>query len=293
MVGKSQLLLLACLGLAGCAGVQTPEPVLPIFPGDNESVASEVTGSATRGVVVLDAGIEGLQCSESRVVLARADASGYIAAREVVLPTTYAGRAAIEAVELQPGTYHIVHYTCRNGAHVTYAGTSADAANIPWTGKTWPQSLASFSVGPGEVIDAGRLSLKRTGGGIIKTGKKKGKKGFAVASVAALTPEAVARLQTERPELAERMKPQAMALAPAAAEIRVGRCHLTAGGSEATPKNEKKKTAIGAGMVSTSFSGPVAPMTDCIEDGGKSDQFKALVGNDDATAAPNASQSGQ
>ncbi len=175
-------------------------------------------------------------------MLARADAAGFIAAREVVLPTTYAGRASLEAVELQPGTYHIVHYTCRNGANVTYAGEPADGASIPWTGKSWPASLASFTVGPGEVVDAGRLSLKRQGGGLLQMGKKKkGKKGVAVASIGALSPEASARLATERPELAGRMKPQAMVLGPSAAEVKVSRCHLVADANEATGKKKQKK----------------------------------------------------
>ena len=264
------------LALAGCAGVQSPSPVLPSFPGDPESIAGEVTGSPTRGVAVLAAGFEGLQCSEGRVVLARADAAGYIAAREVVLPTTYAGRAAIEAVELQPGTYHIVHYTCRNGANVTYAGAPVDGAGIPWTGKTWSSSLASFTVGPGEVIDAGRLTLTRTGGGLLQFGKKKGKKGFAIATVAASSPDGLARLQSERPDIAERMQAQSMVVSPGTAEITVGRCHLTSG-EVADDTKSKKKTAIGAGVIATSFSGPVAPMTDCVQEGGQSDQFKALV----------------
>ncbi len=269
--------------------------MLPNFPGDNESVAGEVTSSAGLGVAVLDAGIEGLQCSESRVVLARADAAGFIAAREIVLPTTYAGRASLEAVELAPGTYHIVHYTCRNGANVTYAGEPADGASIPWTGKSWPLSLASFTVGPGEVVDAGRFSLKRQGGGLLQLGKKKkGKKGVAFASIGALSPEASARLATERPELAGRMRPQAMVLGPGAAEVKVSRCHLVADANEAgATKKPKKKTAIGGNMVSTSFSGPEKAMSACVAEGGKSDQFKAIVGGEDTAVEAGESTSGQ
>jgi hypothetical protein len=289
-------MLAATLTLAGCSGVQSPAPVLPNFPTDAESIAGGVTGSATLGVAVLDVGIEGLQCAEGRVVLARSDGGQLTAAREVVLPTTYAGRAAVNAVELTPGTYHVVHYTCRNGANVTYAGVPADGARIPWTGKTWATSLASFTVAPGEVADVGRLSLKRTGGGLIDLGgknSKKGKKGFATASVAALTPEAVQRLEAERPDLAQRRTSQNMALLVAAG-IKVDRCHLvaeavpaseTSGETAATTARSKSNkkgqglSAIGGGMVSTSFSGPAPAMADCVVEGGKSDAIKAVVGD--------------
>jgi hypothetical protein len=286
--------LLVCLGLAACAGVQPPGPVLPNFPGDNESVGAEVMNSPGLGVAVLDAGIDGLQCAEGRVVLARADASGFIAAREVVLPTTYADRVAVGAVELAPGTYHIVHYTCRNGSNVTYAGQPGDGAAIPWMGQTWPVSLAAFTVGPGEVIDAGRLSLKRTGGGLIDLGKKKGKKGFATASVTALPPEATARLAAERPRLAQRMKPQVMVLSPAATSVKIGRCHLVAdaAGSQ-TGKKVKKNAVIGGSMIATSFSGPEAPLTACTQEGGKSDQLQALVGEEESASDTGEGASGQ
>lgn len=294
MVRISYATLAAALLLAGCSGVQSPAPVLPNFPTDTESVAGTVTDSAMLGVAVLDVGIDGLQCAEGRVVLARSDGSQLIAARDVVLPTTYAGRAAVQAVELVPGTYHVVHYTCRNGANVTYAGAPADGAGIPWSGKAWTTSLASFAVAPGEVVDVGRLSLKRIGGGLIDLGGKKGKKGkkgFATASVAALSPEAVQRLEAERPDLAQRRKPQAMTLA-AATEVKVSRCHLVAA-ADAKPdatgqtanatKQSKQKSqglaAIGGGMVATRFSGPAAPMSDCVAEGGKSDAIKAVVGD--------------
>ena len=77
MVRKCPLLIVLCLCLASCAGVQSPAPMLPNFPGHDESVAGEVTNSPGLGVAVLDAGIEGLQCSESHVVLARADIGGH------------------------------------------------------------------------------------------------------------------------------------------------------------------------------------------------------------------------
>ncbi|MEZ5924698.1 MAG: hypothetical protein R3D57_09995 [Hyphomicrobiaceae bacterium] len=286
------LVLLAGVTLSGCANVQSAAPVLPSFPTDTESVAGDVTRSPTLGVAVLDVGIDGLQCAEGRVVLARSEASGFVAVRDVVLPTTYAGRTPVEAVELQPGTYHIVHYTCRNGSNVTYAGTPSDASRIPWTGKAWSRSFAAFTIGPSEVVDVGRLSLKRSGGGLLDLGKKKkGKKGVAVASVAALSPDAVQRLGSERPELAARLTTKAMALAPDSTEIKIARCHMVAEGAGGSKKG--KKTSAGIGMVSTSFSGPVAPLTDCVQEGGKSDQFKALVGSDDEVPTEGEGESGQ
>ncbi|MFO1169453.1 MAG: hypothetical protein U1E49_00630 [Hyphomicrobiaceae bacterium] len=274
--------------------MQSPAPVLPSFPTDTESVAGTVTDSSTLGVAVLDVGIDGLQCAEGRVVLARADGAQFVTEREVVLPTTYAGRPAVEAVELTPGTYHVVHYTCRNGANVTYAGAPADGTHIPWNGRAWSTSLASFTVGPGAVADVGRLSLKRTGGGLIDLGgkkNKKGKKGFATASVAALSPGALQRLETERPDLAQRRTAGTMTLG-AQAEIKVDRCHLVAeadataakpvSDTKAAPAKKKKGTslsAIGGSMLSTSFAGPAPQMSDCVAEGGKSDAIKAVVGD--------------
>lgn len=307
MVRKSYLMLAIALALAGCSGVQSPAPVLPSFPTDTESIAGTVTDSATMGIAVLDVGIDGLQCAEGRVVLARADGAQLVTEREVVLPTTYAGRPAVEAVELTPGTYHVVHYTCRNGANVTYAGEPADGAQIPWSGKAWRTSLASFTVGPGAVADVGRLSFKRTGGGLIDLGgkkNKKGKKGFATASVAALPQDALQRLETERPDLAQRRTAGTMTLG-AQAEVKVDRCHLVAeadttaakpaSDDKAKPAKKKKGTglsAIGGGMVSTSFAGPAPRMSNCVAEGGKSDAIKAVVG-DAASDAVNEGASGQ
>ncbi len=46
-------------------------------------------------------------------------------------------------------------------------------------------------------------------------------------------------------------------------------------------------------MVSTSFAGPEKPMTACVAEGGKSDEFKAIVDGEVAAAGTDKGASGQ
>ncbi len=69
------------------------------------------------------------------------------------------GSAELSTVELAPGTYYIVEYSCTDGVGGSIR-ISGDTGS--WTSK-YTKSLAHFSVRKGEVVNAGFLQMVRIG----------------------------------------------------------------------------------------------------------------------------------
>lgn len=262
--------LLLALALGGCAGeIAAPTlsmPSLGLTPDGPEAVKL----GPGRAVGIISASIEGLQCADSRLVLARAGTGGLAAVQVIELPGTYASRPAIGVFEAEPGSYELVSYACRNGANVTYVGHAGAEDVIPWQqADGWRDSLASLSLAAGRATDLGALQIKRVGGGGGFLGKKK-PAGLAL-DIAALPEGALGALQAERPDLAPYISAAPMALSATPPRL-IGKCALTADttddatatadGKDKAKSKRKPKRAGKAGAFA-SMSGPAAVPTRC------------------------------
>ena len=223
-MGRSTWVALLAGLLAGCSGYSPKSnftmPTFPSFGSLTQSGADD-GGKAT---VMLSAIIEGLSCAESLIVLAQADGDGFKTSQVEKVDSSFGGGAGAAVVELDPGTYHIVQYACRNGAYVVNAGTNPVAEAVPWKADHWPHSLATFAVAGGDVIDAGEIVLtpqtvEGFGAGI--NGRK------ARLSVRASGEPALAEIIRVRPEIAPRLKSNLMQIA-GSLEQTLAKCRLSA-----------------------------------------------------------------
>jgi len=210
--------------LAACSGYSpksefTP-PSLSNF-GTSAGIFSPGYGKAT---VLVSSGIAGLTCAESRIVLAQAEGDGFKTVRIEKVANLFGAGASAAVIDLDPGTYHIVEFACRNGANVVYAGTNPSKDAVPWQADHWTHSLASFALVSGDVMDAGELLLtpiKVVGFASGIDGRK------ANLSVGPSPQTALAEIVRVRPELAPGLHSAVMHLA-GATEIVLAKCRLVA-----------------------------------------------------------------
>lgn len=216
---RTGAVLVVAASLAGCTGYSPKSNfTLPSFPGFGSLTGPRGEGKAT---VMVSGAIEGLTCAESHVVLATAEGDGFKTVDIARIDNQFGDGAAV--VDLDPGTYHVVQFACRNGAYVVHAGTNPAKDAVPWKADRWGKSLASFAVGDGEVVDAGQIvftpeRIQGFGAGI--NGRK------ANLSVRPSPDQALAVIVKARPDLAPRLRSNPM-LASGAGTQALAKCRLT------------------------------------------------------------------
>ncbi len=258
------------LFLAGCASEVSP--LSPALPGS--ALAVSTSDPAQRATVVLVATIEGLQCGEGRIVLARAVGAGFERVTDVSVPASYAGRSPVGVVLLAPGDYHVVSYACRNGANVTYLGTGGPEGQIPWTAAAYDHSLATFTAGRGETLIAGGLRIKRQPG----SGSLLDPADRAIGLLAeGLSPAELATLAAANPDLTGDLVARPMVLSPGADKgNRLAKCALVVDGAGADTKPRKRK-AKGDAPALAALTGPVVPANACRKGKGLGPALDQLV----------------
>ena len=216
--------LLAAL-LAGCSSYSSQSAfTLPTLSAFNLPQFASPSDDGAKGTVLLSANIAGLTCAESRVVLARADATGFATAGVFPINSQFGNGSGGAVIDLPSGIYHIVHVACRNGSKVVSAGVNPYKEAVPWKSDHWESSLASFELAPGDVLDVGELSVT-----LAKVdGFSSGIDGRAAAfAVKPSDPHALAELIRQRPDDAPRLHTAAMTLKSAGAQT-ISKCRLVA-----------------------------------------------------------------
>ena len=216
--------LLAAL-LGGCTGYSAQSAfTLPTLAPVNLSAFGLASGQDAKSTVLLSANIAGLTCAESRVVLARPDAIGFATAGVYPVNSQFGNGSAAAVIDLAPGIYHIVHVACRNGSNVVSAGANPHKDAVPWTAPRWDKSLASFELAPGEVLDAGELSVKLA----TVEGFSAGIDGRAAKfAIRPSDPQAMAELVRQRPDQAPNLHAVPMTLTASGAQT-ISKCRLIA-----------------------------------------------------------------
>ncbi|MEL6374187.1 MAG: hypothetical protein AAFR04_09485 [Pseudomonadota bacterium] len=166
---------------------------------------SRVTDQLTRNallrgqqaVAILGFTFEGQRCKVTNALLAQESQPGlYRGLRPIKIVDAWPDAGGIPQVRLKPGTYHIVFVSCGVGARVFKVGQPASNFALS---PHYRQSLASFTVGPGEIVNLGMLRLSGFAG-----------RNAARVDVVAMPPGALAMLRRQRPNLAAQMVSRAM-----------------------------------------------------------------------------------
>lgn len=136
-----------------------------------------------KGIVVFVVDLANENCNNTGVQIARRD--GLVFRRDRGRQVRHLGTFKPEIVnEFEAGEYHIVYFQCAFGK--VFGGVPSDA-------KPSTVSFASFSVSPGEVINAGALILNYDA------------EGKTVANLTPMPQEALDMVQTNYPNLFKRL----------------------------------------------------------------------------------------
>ena len=195
---------------------------MPSLPGLN-ALTDQGGRASGKATLMLSAKIDGLSCAESLIVLAQADGDGFKTVRIEKIDTAFGGGSGAAVLDLDPGTYHIVQFACRNGAYVVNAGTNPVEGAVPWQAAKWPRSLASFAVADGDVADAGELALVPetvAGFGAGINGRR------AQLAIRASSEQALAEIIRVRSEIAPALKGRPMQ-STGPLTVTLAKCRLT------------------------------------------------------------------
>lgn len=268
MVRPWCIVVVAVLAMAGCAS--TAMPVMPSFP-DPTDTGEPTSVAPGRAVAILGAGIADLNCAETRVVIARGSATGFSRVKTATIQSRFGKGAKAVAVELAPGEYHIAQVACRNGKFVRYVGAGAEVGVIPWNGKQFTQSLASFSVAEGQAADLGTLTIMRQ-----KVAGFGGSGPRAVTfATAPMSDAARAEFAGKRATLAGTMQPRPMQVSAQSGMVLAG-CNLASGTGGAKRPALPGKITTSGDMIAASRAAEPAP-TECVATDGTDGALDSLL----------------
>jgi hypothetical protein len=118
--------------------------------------SSQALSERKRGVAVMKFSMPQERCINQALLIGVRDGNGHRVVRKLMsrgaAPATTANAAE---AELDPGEYHVLGYACQRERSFLNAGTE---------GGPYTPSLASFTVGPGEVVNIGHITFKKPWG---------------------------------------------------------------------------------------------------------------------------------
>ena len=121
--------------------------------GDDVTTAG--LSQSQKAVAIMRIGSASPTCLHAAVLMGQKEGDGYRAKQVVsVANLRSVTESAVSEVELEPGEYHVVAYSCvqQNGPSVV--GEKSSSAQI------YRSSLASFTVAAGEIVNVGYLHLE-------------------------------------------------------------------------------------------------------------------------------------
>ncbi len=144
--GIAALMLSAAALTTGC-GSSTRVPIEPSI---------QVLAEKKRGVVVMQFAMPDEDCKQQFLSIGVREGNGHRMVRRLMAtgaaPATTANAAE---AELEPGEYHVLGYVCRRARSSVGVGTDGGPYTTP---------LGSFTLGPGKVVNIGRITFKSVWG---------------------------------------------------------------------------------------------------------------------------------
>lgn len=179
--------LVATLALGGCAATT----------GVDDQITTAALAKNKASVAVLRAGVPDEPCPAAFIGIGRPVEGGFQLVQRVMIVNSLVEQGSVPQVELEAGEYHIVSFTCQRGRSREFV-QHVD----PRRPGHFLKSFASFTLGPGEIVNVGDLRILRSR--LVRE--------FVVFEAADLPPQAHAKLKQERPNLYAQMKTRLMSV---------------------------------------------------------------------------------
>lgn len=170
-----------------------------------EDVTAAALSQSQKAVAVMRIGSASPTCLHAAVLLGQREGDGF-RARQVVSVADLRSltESAVSEVELEPGEYHVVAYSCVQQKGPAVVGEKGASAQF------YRSSLASFTVAAGEIVNVGYLHLEASHVGRNAFGRR-------VRTEVDITdwplPE-LERYKAKRPGLFAQMKTRLMTVTP-------------------------------------------------------------------------------
>lgn len=137
---------------------------------DNASQLEELRAQ-NKGIILFETS---LHCGELDAKVGRPDADGhYVAGESITLVSIYYLHGEPSQVVLPAGNYNLVQLSCDQGRGTqTYLAREFKHGSLLSGHPTvYDQPIVKFTVGPGEIVDVGRLYLPTLNGGFFGFGQ--------------------------------------------------------------------------------------------------------------------------
>ena len=170
-----------------------------------EDVTTATLSQSQKAVAVMRIGSASPTCLHAAVLLGQREGAGFRAKQVVsVADLRSVTESAVSEVELEPGEYHVVAYSCVQQKGPAVVGDKGASSQF------YRSSLASFTVAPGEIVNVGYLHLEASHVGRNAFGRR-------IRTDVDITdwplPE-LERYQARRPGLFAQMKTRLMTVTP-------------------------------------------------------------------------------
>lgn len=160
---------------------------------------------AGKAVAVMRLGMASPNCRHVGVWLGVREGAGFRPTKPVaVIHATSLLDVPVAEVELDPGEYHVVSYACGTGSKVSQVATYDQTTGLTRT------SLASFSIGAGEVVNVGSFEFHAARHGTNAFGRE-------LKTTVSVTDWPLADLdnyKAKRPQIYAQMKTRLMSVTP-------------------------------------------------------------------------------
>ena len=179
--------LVAGVALTGCAATS----------GVDDQITTAALAKNKTSVAILRAGVPDEPCPAAFIGIGRQVDGGFQLVQRVMIVNSLVEHGSVPQVELEAGEYHIVSFTCQRGRSREFV-QHVD----PRRPGHFLKSFASFTLGPGEIVNVGDLRILRSR--LVRE--------LVVFEAADLPPQAHAKLKQDRPNIFAQMKTRLMSV---------------------------------------------------------------------------------
>ena len=154
MLALLQRLMVGCVSIGCCLGISA------CAPGLDDTQSLQTLQSAKEGIVFLQLAYHGIPCRNGNVALATEPSPGRFQLYNTLMVGGLLRSASMTSrqVSLPAGTYHVGYVSCQPVTDLSYTLGVGEQDGTVFIGNPL-QSLAHFTVGPGEVVNLGRIDL--------------------------------------------------------------------------------------------------------------------------------------
>jgi hypothetical protein len=188
--------LIVAAALGGCAAHTTRV---------DEAATTAAIATSGKAVALMRIGTNSPTCQNVAALLATREGEGYRKAREVIVANVRGLKEApVAEVEMAPGEYHVVAFSCMTAKGPTVVADTSTERGL------YRSSYAHFTLGPGEILNVGYLHFEASHSGRSAFGRP-----IRVdVKVSDWPLPEIERFKTQRPQLFAGMQTRLMVASP-------------------------------------------------------------------------------